>query len=64
LLAQLERAGQHPVSGCRMGICHSCRCRKLRGTVEDSVTGVVSSEPDQEIRLCVSLARSDLELAL
>jgi ferredoxin-NADP reductase len=64
LLAQLERAGQHPVFGCRMGICHSCRCRKLRGTVEDSVTGVVSSEPDQEIRLCVSLARSDLELAL
>jgi ferredoxin-NADP reductase len=64
LLAQLERAGQHPVFGCRMGICHSCRCRKVRGTVEDSVTGVVSSEPDQEIRLCVSLARSDLELAL
>jgi ferredoxin-NADP reductase len=64
LLAQLERAGQHPVSGCRMGICHSCRCRKLRGTVEDCVTGVVSSEPDQDIRLCVSLARSDLELAL
>lgn len=64
LLAQLERAGQHPVFGCRMGICHSCRCRKLRGTVEDSVTGVVSSEPDQDIRLCVSLARSDLELAL
>ena len=64
LLAQLERAGQHPVYGCRMGICHSCRCRKLRGTVEDCVTGVVSSEPDQEIRLCVSLARSDLELAL
>jgi len=64
LLAQLERAGQHPRSGCRVGICHSCRCRKLSGTVEDSVTGVVSSEPDQEIRLCVSLARSDLELAL
>jgi ferredoxin-NADP reductase len=64
LLAQLERAGQRPVHGCRMGICHSCRCRKLRGIVEDSVTGVVSSEPDQDIRLCVSLARSDLELAL
>jgi ferredoxin-NADP reductase len=64
LLAQLERAGQHPAFGCRMGICHSCRCRKLRGTVEDSMTGAVSSEPDQDIRLCVSLARSDLELAL
>jgi ferredoxin-NADP reductase len=64
LLAQLERAGQHPPYGCRMGICHTCRCRKRRGTVEDSSTGAVSSEPDQEIRLCVSIARSDLELEL
>jgi hypothetical protein len=36
----------------------------LRGVVEDGSTGVVSSEPDQEIRLCVSIARSDLELEL
>ena len=64
LLAQLERAGQRPAHGCRIGICHTCRCRKLRGTVEDSLTGAVSSEPDQDIRLCVSIARSDLELAL
>src|SRR5207244_11283387 len=64
LLAQLERAGQHPAFGCRMGICRSCRCRKLRGTVENTATGVVSSEPDQDILLCVSLARSDLDLAL
>jgi ferredoxin-NADP reductase len=64
LLVQLERAGQRPAHGCRIGICHTCRCRKLRGTVEDSLTGAVSSEPDQDIRLCVSIARSDLELAL
>jgi stearoyl-CoA 9-desaturase NADPH oxidoreductase len=64
LLAQLERAGQRPPHGCRMGICQSCRCRKLHGTVEDCLTGAVSSEPDQEIRLCVSIARSDLALAL
>lgn len=64
LLVQLERAGLRPSHGCRMGICNSCRCRKQRGTVEDCTTGVVSSEPDQEIRLCVSIARSDLELAL
>ena len=25
---------------------------------------MLSSEPDEEIRLCVSIARSDLELAL
>jgi stearoyl-CoA 9-desaturase NADPH oxidoreductase len=64
LLAQLERAGHHPPHGCRIGICQSCRCRKQRGTVEDLTTGAISSEPDQDIRLCVSLARSDLTLAL
>ena len=64
LLAELERAGERPAHGCRMGICNTCRCHKQSGTVEDLVTGVVSSEPDQEIRLCVSIARSDLELAL
>ncbi|HEU4611968.1 MAG TPA: 2Fe-2S iron-sulfur cluster-binding protein, partial [Kofleriaceae bacterium] len=64
LLAELERAGERPPHGCRMGICNSCRCHKASGTVEDLVTGAVSSEPDQEIRLCVSVARSDLELAL
>ncbi len=64
LLEQLERAGLFPAHGCRMGICNSCRCRKQRGTTLDCATGVVSSEPDQEIRLCVSIARSDLELAL
>lgn len=64
LLEELEHAGERPAHGCRMGICNSCRCHKRTGTVEDVVTGVVSSEPDQEIRLCVSIARSDLELAL
>jgi hypothetical protein len=28
------------------------------------ITGAVSSEPDEEIRLCVSVARSDLDLDL
>jgi ferredoxin-NADP reductase len=64
LLEELEHAGERPAHGCRMGICNSCRCRKRAGSVEDVVTGLVSSEPDQEIRLCVSIARSDLELAL
>lgn len=64
LLEGLERAGERPAHGCRMGICNSCRCTKTSGTVEDLVTGAISSEPDQEIRLCVSAAHSDLELAL
>lgn len=64
LLEQLERAGERPAHGCRIGICHSCKCRKQTGTVQNLVTGEVSSEPDQEIQLCISAPRSDLELDL
>ena len=64
LLEQLERAGERPESGCRMGICNTCVCRKRSGVVEDVVTGKVSSEPDEDIRLCVSRARTDVEIAL
>jgi stearoyl-CoA 9-desaturase NADPH oxidoreductase len=64
LLEQLERAGEHPAHGCRIGICHTCKCRKRSGTVQNLVTGEVSSEPDQEIQLCISVPRSDLEVDL
>ena len=64
LLEQLERAGKNPKSGCRMGICNTCVCRKKSGTVEDTMTGELSSDPDQDIRLCTSRARSDLTLSL
>jgi ferredoxin-NADP reductase len=64
LLEQLERAGERPAHGCRIGICHSCKCRKQSGAVQNLVTGEVSSEPDQEIQLCISVPRSDLELGL
>lgn len=64
LLEELERAGERPAHGCRMGICHSCTCRKRRGTVQNLVTGEVSSEPDEDIRLCISAPLSDLELDL
>ena len=64
LLEQLERAGERPRHGCRMGICHTCKCRKRAGTVRNLVTGSVSSQPDEDIQLCVSVACSDVELAL
>ncbi|HET9599345.1 MAG TPA: ferredoxin reductase [Anaeromyxobacteraceae bacterium] len=64
LLEQLEREGERPSFGCRMGICRTCRCRKLAGTVENVVTGAVSSEPDEDIQPCISVARSDVELGL
>lgn len=64
LLEQLERAGERPQHGCRIGICHTCKCRKRSGAVENLVTGEVSMAPDEEIQLCISAPRSDLELEL
>lgn len=64
LLEQLERAGERPPSGCRVGICHTCKCTKQSGTVENLITGVISSAPDEEIQLCISKPHSDLALDL
>jgi ferredoxin-NADP reductase len=64
LLVQAERAGLAPKHGCRMGICASCQCTKTSGTVQNLVTGDISSAPNETIRLCISAARSDLTLAL
>ncbi|MCA9674169.1 MAG: 2Fe-2S iron-sulfur cluster binding domain-containing protein, partial [Myxococcales bacterium] len=64
LLEQLERGGARPASGCRMGICKTCTCRKRSGVVENLLTGARSTDPDEDIQLCVSVARSELELEL
>lgn len=64
LLEQAERAGLRPNHGCRMGICHTCKCRKVSGVVRNELTGALSSEPDEEIQLCVSTPRSDVTLDL
>ena len=64
LLEQLERAGERPSFGCRMGICWTCRCRKLAGSVENLLTGAVSSDPEEDIQPCISVARSDVNLGL
>ncbi len=64
LLEQAEAAGLSPKHGCRIGICRSCQCTKRSGTVENLQTGEISSEPDELIRLCISIARSDTTLAL
>jgi ferredoxin-NADP reductase len=64
LLEELESAGERPPHGCRMGLCHTCQCRKQTGTVRNVLTGAISSEPGEEIQLCVSVAQTDVELAL
>ena len=64
LLEQAEDAGVPASFGCRMGICHTCTRRKLAGTHRNLITGETSSEPDEEIQLCVSAALGDLALVL
>lgn len=63
LLVAAEGAGLRPAYGCRIGICHTCLCHKRSGSVENLVSGE-RSDGDEWIRLCVSAARSDLELDL
>lgn len=64
LLDQLERAGARPRSGCRMGVCQTCKLRKRSGIVEDLRTGARSGAEEGDVQPCVSIARSDLELRL
>jgi ferredoxin len=64
VLEQLERGGARPAFGCRMGICQTCKCRKQSGAVRNLVTGAVSTEAEEDIQPCISLALSDLELRL
>ena len=64
LLEQAEGAGLTPETGCRMGICHTCTCRKAAGTVKNLATGEVSSGEDEEIQICVSAPLGDVVVEL
>lgn len=64
ILEQAEKAGVPAQSGCRMGICHTCTCRKVSGTVKNLLTDEVSTTPDEEIQLCISAPLSDLVIDL
>jgi ferredoxin-NADP reductase len=64
ILEQAEGAGVPAQSGCRMGICHTCTCRKLSGTVKNLLTDEISAAPDEEIQLCISAPLSDLVIDL
>jgi len=64
LLESAEAAGLQPKFGCRAGLCRTCLCRKRSGRVRNLVTGLVSSQPDEWLQLCISVAESDLELSL
>lgn len=64
LLELAEGAGLSPRSGCRMGICHTCKCTKRAGRVRNVVTGVLSDIGEEEVQLCISVPVTNVELAL
>jgi ferredoxin-NADP reductase len=64
LLEQAESAGLSPASGCRMGICHTCSCRKTVGTVRNLSTGELSSNDAEEIQICISAPVGDVVVDL
>ncbi|ARB45163.1 ferredoxin reductase [Alloalcanivorax xenomutans] len=63
LLEAAERSGLNPAHGCRMGICHTCRC-PVRGSVRDLQTGESRTVDNQLVRLCIHAAEGDVEVAL
>ncbi len=64
LLELAEAAGLRPHFGCRMGICGTCECRKPSGAVRNLLTGDVSRDLEEVIRLCVSAPAGDVVLDL
>ncbi len=54
ILPMAEGAGLRPKHGCRIGICHTCVCRKRSGTTRDTTTGALSTDSDVDIRICTS----------
>jgi stearoyl-CoA 9-desaturase NADPH oxidoreductase len=64
LLEQAEAAGLKPENGCRMGICHTCTRRKTAGTVRNLITGAVSTAPDDDVQICVSVPVGNVDLSL
>ena len=64
LLELAEEQGLKPVSGCRMGICHQCICKKQSGRVLNTKTQEISDTGPQDIQLCLSVPLGPVALEL
>tara|TARA_R110002167_G_scaffold199033_4_gene402213 strand:- start:33 stop:1184 length:1152 start_codon:yes stop_codon:yes gene_type:complete len=64
LLELAEEEGLRPVSGCRMGICHQCICKKKQGRVFNTKTQTYSDSGAEDIQLCISVPVGNVELEL
>jgi ferredoxin-NADP reductase len=59
LLDEAESRGLTLASGCRSGICKTCRCKKISGETVNLLNGQRSSAANEYILPCVTLALSD-----
>lgn len=64
LLESAEKAGLKPKHGCRMGICNTCSCTKLSGSVRNVLTGEIDQQNNSQIKLCISQAMSPVVINL
>lgn len=64
LLEVAEGAGLQPKYGCRMGICHACKCRVAEGSVRDLRTNRIRDVRDTDIQLCIHAAAGDVAVEL
>jgi stearoyl-CoA 9-desaturase NADPH oxidoreductase len=62
LLDMAERAGLKPASGCRMGVCYQCICKKESGVVFNTKTGQYSDTGKQDVQMCISIPVGDVVL--
>ncbi len=63
LLDAAESAGLSPRTGCRRGVCHRCVVPLVAGVTRNSRDGTVAVAGDT-LRVCVSTAMTDVEVAL
>jgi len=64
LLDIAENEGLKPVSGCRIGVCHQCICKKKQGRVFNIKTKKYSDSGSEDIQLCLSVPVGHVELEL
>jgi stearoyl-CoA 9-desaturase NADPH oxidoreductase len=48
--------------GCKAGICNTCACMKSKGRVKNLITGKISDDSREKIKLCVSVAMTEIHL--
>jgi ferredoxin-NADP reductase len=64
VLQEAESRGVRVDTGCRAGTCGTCRCKKRKGVVLNTATGVLSGDGEEMIYTCVSVAKGAVEVEL